>query len=77
MDTFTYPPVLVPPIMSKYSHGFGGESGSMISMSFLRMESDDSPRTPPPSRDRRRRSLLAILDDETLIRADYVGTRLT
>ena len=29
----TYPPVLVPPMTSKYSHGFGGCSASMLSIS--------------------------------------------
>jgi hypothetical protein len=52
------PPVLVPPMRSKYSQGRGVFSTSLFraisSMSSLRMKSDESPRTPPPSRDKMR-----------------------
>ena len=44
-----YPPVLVPPIRSKYSHGFGGVSGLTASIRRSRIISADNPRTPPPS----------------------------
>jgi hypothetical protein len=50
------PPVLVPPIKSKYSHGFGVASAlvllSISSIMSRRIKSDDSPLTPPPSRQR-------------------------
>jgi hypothetical protein len=49
------PPVLVPPIKSKYSHGLGVASApDLVSISSIisrRIKSDDSPRTPPPSRE--------------------------
>lgn len=65
MDLFrqcnTNPPVLVPPIMSKYSQGFGGASGLMVSMSCFKIWRADNPRTPPPSRDRRHNSLPDIV----------------
>jgi len=44
-----YPPVLVPPIKSKYSHGFGGFFGFIIFIKYLRMISVEIPRIPPPS----------------------------
>jgi len=54
------PPVLVPQMRSKYSHGKGGLSEAVAwplfamilctsCMSCWTMRSDDSPRTPPPS----------------------------
>lgn len=51
----TYPPVLVPPIKSKTSHGLtvGLPSFTLSAFTFaisaLRMRSVESPRTPPPS----------------------------
>jgi len=48
------PPVLVPPIKSKYSHGRGVSSASVwrsiVSMISRRIRRDESPRTPPPSK---------------------------
>lgn len=46
------PPVDVPPMRSKQSHGFGGFSGLMFSMSWRRIIRDESPRMPPPSSER-------------------------
>jgi len=50
------PPVLVPPIRSKYSQGRGVSVTPFFificSMGSLRMKSDDIPRMPPPSRER-------------------------
>ena len=49
----SYPPVLVPPIRSKYSHGRGTLSrpsaSRSFSMIFSRMRRLDMPRIPPPS----------------------------
>ena len=52
-----YPPVLVPPIISKYSQGLGGgiASGSMVVIKCFRIKRIDRPRTPPPSRESKRR----------------------
>jgi len=50
IDGKAHPPVLVPPIRSKTSHGFGGCDVLMLLMSCLSMINDDNPRTPPPSR---------------------------
>ena len=63
--TRSYPPVDVPPIMSKTSHGrrdcspFSPRSLLTSSMILLRMRSAERPRTPPPSRDRRQRPPLS------------------
>ena len=38
----------------------------MFSMSLLRMANSESPRTPPPSRDKRRRSVPGILYGRTV-----------
>ena len=50
------PPVLVPPMRSKYSHGFGVSPDPVLhpisSRMSRRIRSDDRPRTPPPSRER-------------------------
>ena len=50
------PPVLVPPIKSKYSHGNGVSAVCfrlpISSISCRRISRDDNPRTPPPSSDR-------------------------
>jgi hypothetical protein len=49
----SYPPVLVPPIKSKYLNGGGVSSrwsmSRMHSMSFCKMSNVDMPRIPPPS----------------------------
>ena len=60
-----YPPVDVPPIMSKTSHGkrdgrpFSLRSLLISSMILLRMRRVERPRTPPPSRDKRQRPPLS------------------
>jgi hypothetical protein len=41
--------VLVPPIKSKYSHGFGGFCGLTLFIKYLRMIREERPRIPPPS----------------------------
>lgn len=46
----TYPPVLVPPIRSKYSQGLGGISWFILLIRLSRMSRVASPRTPPPSK---------------------------
>jgi len=50
------PPVLVPPIRSKYSQGRGVSLVSdrllISSITSRNIKSEDKPRTPPPSRDR-------------------------
>lgn len=54
------PPVLVPPIKSKYSQGFGVsefDSPAISSIICRKMIKDDRPRTPPPSKVRIRRTL--------------------
>ncbi|KAF2467997.1 uncharacterized protein BDR25DRAFT_344698 [Lindgomyces ingoldianus] len=43
--------------------GFSGDSGSMISISCFKVCSVDRPRTPPPSRASRRRSLSGMVGD--------------
>jgi len=52
------PPVLVPPIKSKYWQGRGVSSASLwrciSSMISLKIKSEDNPLTPPPSRDSNR-----------------------
>lgn len=59
------PPVLVPPIKSKISHTFFGGSPALrrseLSRHMIerRIYSVESPRTPPPSRDRRQYPLLS------------------
>jgi hypothetical protein len=50
--------------MSKYSQGFGGLDASMVSISRPKIIKEDKPRMPPPSRDRRRKFLSAILGIE-------------
>lgn len=44
-----HPPVLVPPIRSKTSHGFGGSCWSRLFIRYSSIRRDESPRTPPPS----------------------------
>lgn len=51
----TYPPVLVPPIISKNSQGLGGLSGSISSIKCSSISNDERPRMPPPSRESRHR----------------------
>ena len=50
------PPVLVPPIKSKWSHGFGEGNVSLLrpisSIISRKIKRVDSPRTPPPSSER-------------------------
>lgn len=52
-ETFSYPPVLVPPIKSKYSQGRGVSSSPfksrIHSMRFCSINKVDIPRIPPPS----------------------------
>lgn len=58
------PPVLVPPIRSKYLQGRGVSLTplclSISSIISLKIKSDDNPLTPPPSRDRRRGRWLVV-----------------
>jgi hypothetical protein len=62
------PPLLVPPIKSKYSHGLTSAAPSCCSMSFIisrNMKSEDNPLTPPPSSER----ILGMCADNTWTRA--------
>jgi hypothetical protein len=45
----SHPPVLVPPIKSKYSHGRGGFFGLTLFIKYFKIMSEESPRIPPPS----------------------------
>jgi len=64
------PPVLVPPIMSKYSHGLGVSEApvrcSISSIISRNIKSEDNPRTPPPSSERIR-GVCFICDASTVI----------
>ena len=51
-----HPPLLVASIVSKCSHGFGGESESMVAISCSSMSNEDKPWTPRPSSTSRRSS---------------------
>jgi len=78
------PPVLVPPIKSKYSHGNGVSAVRfrlpISSISCRRIRRDDNPRTPPPSSDRiRGQDIPDIVEGSTYtkfsIKAIAGGTR--
>jgi hypothetical protein len=60
LQCINHPPVLVPPIISKYSQGFGGVRGLSALMILERLMEAVDP-SAPPSRASRRSSLPGIV----------------
>jgi hypothetical protein len=50
ITTKAHPPMLVPPMRSKTSHGFGGCEELKLLMSYLSISNDHNSRKPPLSR---------------------------